>query len=131
VHLCARLDASVFTIEPREDRAGVLTNLARMNKLLALMALDLRGETDSRAWADQLRQRTTSPTATPPRSAPTTTPKASPRSLPKSRRRPSPSESIGTSIRINRPRPRFHDSVGPSNAEACCKPKPPRVSCRV
>ena len=29
-----------------------------MNKLLALMALDLRGETDSRAWADQLRQRT-------------------------------------------------------------------------
>jgi hypothetical protein len=29
-----------------------------MNKLLALMALDLRGETDSRAWADQRRQRT-------------------------------------------------------------------------
>jgi hypothetical protein len=41
-----------------EDRAGVLTNLARMDKLLALMALDLRGETDSRAWADRLRERT-------------------------------------------------------------------------
>jgi hypothetical protein len=41
-----------------EDRAGVLTNLARMNKLLALMALDLRGQTDSRAWADRPRERT-------------------------------------------------------------------------
>ena len=41
-----------------EDRAGVLTNLARMNKLLALIALDLRGETDSRGWADRLRERT-------------------------------------------------------------------------
>jgi hypothetical protein len=41
-----------------EDRAGVFTNLARMNKLLALMALDLRGETDGRAWADRLRERT-------------------------------------------------------------------------
>jgi hypothetical protein len=40
------------------DRAGVLTNLARMNKLLALMALDLRGETDGRAWADRLRELT-------------------------------------------------------------------------
>jgi hypothetical protein len=40
------------------DRSGVLTNLARMNKLLALMALDLRGETDGRAWADRLRERT-------------------------------------------------------------------------
>jgi hypothetical protein len=29
-----------------EDRAGVFTNLARMNKLLALMALDLRGNAD-------------------------------------------------------------------------------------
>jgi hypothetical protein len=41
-----------------QDRAGVFTNLARMNKLLALMALDLRGETDGRAWADRLRERT-------------------------------------------------------------------------
>ena len=41
-----------------EHRAGVLTNLARMNKLLALMALDLRGETDRRGWADRLRERT-------------------------------------------------------------------------
>lgn len=41
-----------------EDRAGVFTNLARMNKLLALMALDLRGQTNSRAWADRLRERT-------------------------------------------------------------------------
>jgi hypothetical protein len=41
-----------------EDRAGVFTNLARMNKLLALMALDLRGETDGRQWADRLRERT-------------------------------------------------------------------------
>jgi hypothetical protein len=39
-----------------EHRAGVLTNLARMNKLLALMALDLRGESDGRAWADRLRE---------------------------------------------------------------------------
>lgn len=36
----------------------MFTNLARMNKLLALMALDLRGQTDSRAWADRLRERT-------------------------------------------------------------------------
>jgi hypothetical protein len=36
----------------------VFTNLARMNKLLALMALDLRGETDGRDWADRLRERT-------------------------------------------------------------------------
>lgn len=41
-----------------ENRAGVLTNLARMNKLLALMALDLRGETTSRTWADRLREHT-------------------------------------------------------------------------
>jgi hypothetical protein len=40
------------------DRAGVFTNLARMNKLLALMALDLRRETDGRGWADRLRERT-------------------------------------------------------------------------
>jgi hypothetical protein len=53
------IEAPLAEIKRRlEDRAGVLTNLARMNKLLALMALDLRGETDSRAWADQLRQRT-------------------------------------------------------------------------
>jgi hypothetical protein len=41
-----------------EDRAGVFTNLARMNKLLALIALDLRGDSDGRAWADRLRERT-------------------------------------------------------------------------
>jgi hypothetical protein len=41
-----------------EDRAGVFTNLTRMNKLLALIALDLRGDSDGRAWADRLRERT-------------------------------------------------------------------------
>jgi hypothetical protein len=29
-----------------------------MNKLLALIALDLRGDSDGRAWADRLRERT-------------------------------------------------------------------------
>lgn len=53
------IEAPLAEIKRRlQDRAGVLTNLARMNKLLALMALDLRGETDGRAWADRLRQRT-------------------------------------------------------------------------
>ena len=53
------IEAPLAEIKRRlQDRAGVFTNLARMNKLLALMALDLRGETDSRAWADRLRERT-------------------------------------------------------------------------
>jgi hypothetical protein len=53
------IEAPLADIKRRlQDRAGVFTNLARMNKLLALMALDLRGETDSRAWADRLRERT-------------------------------------------------------------------------
>ena len=53
------VEAQLAEIKRRlEDRAGVLTNLARMNKLLALMALDLRGETDGRCWADRLRERT-------------------------------------------------------------------------
>ena len=53
------IEAPLAEIKRRlEDRAGVFTNLARMNKLLALMALDLRGETDGRAWADRLRERT-------------------------------------------------------------------------
>ena len=53
------IEAPLAEIKRRlQDRAGVFTNLARMNKLLALMALDLGGETDSRAWADRLRERT-------------------------------------------------------------------------
>lgn len=53
------IEAPLAEIKHRlEYRAGVFTNLARMNKLLALMALDLRGETDSRAWADRLREHT-------------------------------------------------------------------------
>jgi hypothetical protein len=32
--------------------------LAEVKRRLALMALDLRGETDGRAWADRLRERT-------------------------------------------------------------------------
>jgi hypothetical protein len=53
------VEAPLADIKRRlEDRAGVFTNLARMNKLLALMALDLRGQTDARAWADRLREHT-------------------------------------------------------------------------
>lgn len=53
------VEAPLAQIKRRlEDRVGVFTNLARMNRLLALMALDLRGETDGRAWADRLRERT-------------------------------------------------------------------------
>jgi hypothetical protein len=53
------VEAPLSEIKRRlEDRAGVFTNLARMNKLLALMALDLRGQTDGRAWADRLREHT-------------------------------------------------------------------------
>jgi hypothetical protein len=53
------IEAPLAEIKRRlQDRAGVFTNLARMNKLLALMALDLRGQTDGRAWADRLRERT-------------------------------------------------------------------------
>ena len=70
-----------------EDRAGLLTNPAWMDKLLALMALELRGETDSRARADQLRERTYSPAATPRSSAPTTTPREFPRSWPRCKTR--------------------------------------------
>jgi hypothetical protein len=29
-----------------------------MNRLLALMALDMRGQADGRIWADRLRERT-------------------------------------------------------------------------
>jgi hypothetical protein len=53
------IEAPLAEIKRRlEARAGVFTNLARMNKLLALMALDLRGQTDGRAWADRLREHT-------------------------------------------------------------------------
>lgn len=53
------VEAPLAEIKRRlEDRAGVFTNLARMNKLLVLMALDLRGQTDGRAWADRLREHT-------------------------------------------------------------------------
>lgn len=53
------IEAPLAEVKRRlQDRAGVFTNLARMNKLLALMALDLRGDTDGRAWADRLRERT-------------------------------------------------------------------------
>ncbi|MGH2743702.1 MAG: hypothetical protein ACRDN8_14755 [Thermoleophilaceae bacterium] len=53
------VEASPAEVKRRlADRAGVLTNLARMNKPLALTALDLRGQTDGRAWADRLRERT-------------------------------------------------------------------------
>jgi hypothetical protein len=38
-------------------RAGSFTNRARMNKLLALMTLELTGQADPRAWADRIRQR--------------------------------------------------------------------------
>jgi len=53
------VEAPLAEIKRRlQDRAGVFTNLARMNKLLALMTLDLRGQTDGRAWADGLREHT-------------------------------------------------------------------------
>jgi hypothetical protein len=53
------IEAPLAEIKRRlADRAGVFTNLARMNKLLALIALDLRGQADGRAWADRLRERT-------------------------------------------------------------------------
>jgi hypothetical protein len=39
------------------DRVGSFTNRARLSKLLDLMTLDLRGQADGRAWADQLRER--------------------------------------------------------------------------
>jgi hypothetical protein len=38
------------------DRVGSFTNRARLAKLLQLMALDLRGQADSRQWADRLRE---------------------------------------------------------------------------
>ncbi|HEV7161921.1 MAG TPA: hypothetical protein VGN25_01575 [Solirubrobacteraceae bacterium] len=38
-------------------RAGSFTNRARMNKLLALMTLELTGRADPRVWADRIRQR--------------------------------------------------------------------------
>jgi hypothetical protein len=38
-------------------RAGSFTNRARMNKLLALMTLELMGQADPRAWADRIRER--------------------------------------------------------------------------
>lgn len=53
------VEAPLRTIKSRlQDRAGVFTNQARMDWLLALMALDLRGQCDARQWADLLRQRT-------------------------------------------------------------------------
>jgi hypothetical protein len=53
------IEAPLAEVKRRlEDRTGVFTSLARMNKLLALIALDLRGETDGRQWADRLRERT-------------------------------------------------------------------------
>ncbi len=38
-------------------RAGSFTNRARMNRLLALMALELTGRADPRVWADRIRER--------------------------------------------------------------------------
>jgi hypothetical protein len=55
-------------LEPWEGQAGAreyhfaarevgqFTNRARLAKLLQLMALDLRGQADSRQWADRLRE---------------------------------------------------------------------------
>jgi hypothetical protein len=53
------VEASLQQVVRRlRDRAGVFTNLARMNKLLALITLDLRGQADGREWADRVRDRT-------------------------------------------------------------------------
>ncbi len=38
-------------------RAGSFTNRARMNKLLALMTLELTGRADPRAWTERIRER--------------------------------------------------------------------------
>jgi hypothetical protein len=59
VHSTSPVEARLEELKRRlKDRAGSFTNLARMNKLLALMALDLRGEADGRQWADRVRERT-------------------------------------------------------------------------
>ncbi|MGH2714023.1 MAG: hypothetical protein ACRDM7_09110 [Thermoleophilaceae bacterium] len=39
------------------NRVGSFTNRSRMNKLLDLIALELRGQADDRRWADRLRER--------------------------------------------------------------------------
>jgi hypothetical protein len=53
-----------------------------MNKLVALMALDLRGQADGRAWADRLRERTYLLGGSPPEQRPHNARSASSRSPP-------------------------------------------------
>jgi hypothetical protein len=58
-HSTSPVEATLREVVGRlRDRAGNFTNLARMNKLLALMTLELCGQADGRVWADRLRERT-------------------------------------------------------------------------
>ncbi len=58
-HSTSPVEATLREITGRlRDRAGNFTNLARMNKLLALMTLDLHGQADGRVWADRVSERT-------------------------------------------------------------------------
>lgn len=58
-HSTSPVEAPLAKVGTRlRGRAGSFSNLARMNNLLALMALDLRGQADGRQWADLIRQAT-------------------------------------------------------------------------
>jgi hypothetical protein len=57
-HSTSPVEAALRQVDRRiGDRVGSFTNRSRMNKLLALIALDLRGQADERHWADRLRER--------------------------------------------------------------------------
>jgi hypothetical protein len=56
-HSTSPVESALRQIDRRiGDRVGSFTNRARLAKLLQLMALDLRGQADSRQWADRLRE---------------------------------------------------------------------------
>jgi hypothetical protein len=56
-HSTSPVESALRQIDRRiGDRVGSFTNRARLAKLLQLMALDRRGQADSRQWADRLRE---------------------------------------------------------------------------
>jgi hypothetical protein len=57
-HSTGAVEATLHKLDRRlHHRAGSFTNRARMNKLLALMTLELTARADPRAWADRIRER--------------------------------------------------------------------------
>ena len=57
-HSTSPVEAVLRQVDRRiGDRVGSFTNRAPINKLLDLIALDLRGQADDRRWADRLRER--------------------------------------------------------------------------